>query len=254
MNGGETKGGGEEETKQRQFSLVVLGHPGVGKTSITLQFVGNVFQEYCDPTVEDSFRKEIHHKGETIILDVLDTAGQEEFNHLRDSHIHHGEGFLLVYSITSRESLEDVHFFHKRITRIKDCLTFPMIVVGNKSDLEAERVVSYEEGQKIADSFSCPFIETSARIPVNTDEAFLFLTLEVYNKQKKLEEKRMLAAASAASSSSSSSSLSSSLLPPVDEDDDEGDGEEKSSNSKGKKTKSKGKGKKGKDGKDCCLQ
>jgi len=76
------------------------------------------------------------------LLDVLDTAGQEEYSAMREQYMRTGEGFLLVYSITSRNSFEEITAFHQQILRVKDKDYFPIIVVANKCDLEMERQVS----------------------------------------------------------------------------------------------------------------
>lgn len=76
------------------------------------------------------------------MLDVLDTAGQEEYSAMREQYMRTGEGFLLVYSITSRQSFEEITTFQQQILRVKDKDYFPMVVVGNKCDLESEREVT----------------------------------------------------------------------------------------------------------------
>ncbi len=75
---------------------------------------------------------------------MLDTAGQEEYSAMREQYMRTGEGFLLVYSITSRQSFEEMVTFQQQILRVKDKDYFPIIVVGNKCDLEGERQVSTE--------------------------------------------------------------------------------------------------------------
>lgn len=82
---------------------------------------------------------------EVALLDVLDTAGQEEYSAMREQYMRTGEGFLLIYSITSRQSFEEIMTFQQQILRVKDKDYFPIIVVANKCDLEKERVVS-EQG------------------------------------------------------------------------------------------------------------
>src|ERR1700735_4970909 len=89
----------------------------------------------------DSYRKQCVIDDEVALLDVLDTAGQEEYSAMREQYMRTGEGFLLVYSITSRESFEEINTFHQQILRVKDKDNFPMILVGNKCDLEYERQV-----------------------------------------------------------------------------------------------------------------
>ncbi|KAL9111046.1 MAG: hypothetical protein Q9227_004479 [Pyrenula ochraceoflavens] len=90
----------------------------------------------------DSYRKQCLIDDETALLDVLDTAGQEEYSAMREQYMRTGEGFLLVYSITSRQSFEEIMTFQQQILRVKDKDYFPIIVVGNKCDLEGERQVS----------------------------------------------------------------------------------------------------------------
>jgi len=97
-----------------------------------------------------------------------------------------GEGFLLVYSITNRDSFEEINTFHQQILRVKDQDSFPVIVVANKCDLEYERQVGMNEGRDLAKHFGCKFIETSAKQRINVDEAFTNLVREIrkYNKEQ----------------------------------------------------------------------
>lgn len=90
----------------------------------------------------DSYRKQCVIDEEVALLDVLDTAGQEEYSAMREQYMRTGEGFLLVYSITSRQSFEEITTFQQQILRVKDKDYFPMVVVGNKCDLEGEREVT----------------------------------------------------------------------------------------------------------------
>ncbi len=90
----------------------------------------------------DSYRKQCLIDDEVALLDVLDTAGQEEYSAMREQYMRAGEGFLLVYSITSRQTFEEIVTFQQQILRVKDRDYFPMIVVGNKCDLEGERQVA----------------------------------------------------------------------------------------------------------------
>lgn len=89
----------------------------------------------------DSYRKQCMIDDEVALLDVLDTAGQEEYSAMREQYMRTGEGFLLVYSITSRQSFEEITTFQQQILRVKDKDYFPMVMVGNKCDLENEREV-----------------------------------------------------------------------------------------------------------------
>lgn len=92
----------------------------------------------------DSYRKQCVVDDEVALLDVLDTAGQEEYSAMREQYMRTGEGFLLIYSITSRQSFEEIMTFQQQILRVKDKDYFPIIVVANKCDLEKERAVTQE--------------------------------------------------------------------------------------------------------------
>ena len=93
-------------------------------------------------TFSDSYRKQCVIDDEVALLDVLDTAGQEEYSAMREQYMRTGEGFLLVYSISSRQSFEEIQQFQQQILRVKDRDYFPIIIVGNKCDLEADRQVT----------------------------------------------------------------------------------------------------------------
>ncbi|KAI0346595.1 ras-domain-containing protein [Trametopsis cervina] len=170
----------------REYKLVVVGGGGVGKSCLTIQFIQSHFVVEYDPTIEDSYRKQCVIDDEVALLDVLDTAGQEEYGAMREQYMRTGEGFLLVYSITSRNSFEEISTFYQQILRVKDMDQFPVIIVANKCDLEYERQVGMNEGRDLAKHFGCKFIETSAKQRINVDEAFTNLVREIrkYNKEQ----------------------------------------------------------------------
>jgi GTPase KRas protein len=200
--------------KMALYKLVVLGDGGVGKTALTiqvsippipgmcspwgltrLQLCLNHFVETYDPTIEDSYRKQVQIDGQSCMLEVLDTAGQEEYTALRDQWIRDGEGFVLVYSISSRASFARIEKFHRQIQRVKESSqsgspsypgsplstssiasgTFgpaPVMLVGNKCDRITEREVSTQEGYSLAKELRCDFVEASAKNCVNVEKAF----------------------------------------------------------------------------------
>lgn len=158
-----------------EYKLVVVGGGGVGKSALTIQLIQNHFIEEYDPTIEDSYRKQVTIDGEPCLLDILDTAGQEEYSAMRDQYMRTGQGFLLVYSITSRSSFDEIASFREQILRVKDKDFVPMVIVGNKVDLENERMVSTVEGRDLAKSFNVPFMETSAKTRINVEDSFFEL-------------------------------------------------------------------------------
>eukprot|EP00727_Mastigamoeba_balamuthi_P001143 m51a1_g11025 putative ras gtpase (191) ;mRNA; r:412999-413841 len=167
-----------------EYKIVVVGGGGVGKSALTIQLIQNHFIDEYDPTIEDSYRKQVTIDDETCLLDILDTAGQEEYSAMRDQYMRTGQGFLCVYCITSRASFEEINSFREQILRVKDADKVPMIVCGNKCDLEHERQVTTSEGQELSRSFQCPFLETSAKTRVNVEEAFYELVREIRKDNK----------------------------------------------------------------------
>lgn len=156
----------------KEYKLVVVGGGGVGKSALTIQLIQSHFVDEYDPTIEDSYRKQCTVDNEQVMLDILDTAGQEEYLAMREQYMRTGEGFLLVYAINLRNSLDELQVFYEQIQRVKDLDNVPVLVVGNKSDLEIERQVSFEEGAAFAKLLGCPFLETSAKQRINVEEAF----------------------------------------------------------------------------------
>uniref|UniRef100_A0A1I8A8X8 Ras-like protein 2 n=1 Tax=Steinernema glaseri TaxID=37863 RepID=A0A1I8A8X8_9BILA len=125
-----------------------------------------------DPTIEDSYTKSCFIDEDLCKLEVLDTAGQEEFSTMREQYLRNGNGFLLVYAVTDRNSLEEVLKLHRLILRLKDRDEFPIMLVANKTDLSEERLISREEGQQVAHQLNVPYIECSAKERLNVDQAF----------------------------------------------------------------------------------
>lgn len=134
----------------RDYKLVVLGAGGVGKSCLTVQFVQGVYLDTYDPTIEDSYRKTIEIDNKVFDLEILDTAGIAQFTAMRELYIKSGMGFLLVYSVTDRQSLEELMELREQVLRIKDSDRVPMVLIGNKADLINERVISVEEGIEVA--------------------------------------------------------------------------------------------------------
>lgn len=163
----------------KEYKLVVVGGGGVGKSALTIQLIQSHFVDEYDPTIEDSYRKACVVDDQQVMLDILDTAGQEEYLAMREQYMRTGEGFLLVYAINSRDSLEELQVFYEQIQRVKDADTVPVFVVGNKCDLEIERQVSYEEGLAFAKAIGCPFLETSAKQRINVEESFYGLVRSI---------------------------------------------------------------------------
>uniref|UniRef100_A0A158PAJ5 small monomeric GTPase n=1 Tax=Angiostrongylus cantonensis TaxID=6313 RepID=A0A158PAJ5_ANGCA len=167
-----------------EYKLVVVGDGGVGKSALTIQLIQNHFVEEYDPTIEDSYRKQVVIDGETCLLDILDTAGQEEYSAMRDQYMRTGEGFLLVFAVNESKSFENVANYREQIRRVKDSDDVPMVLVGNKCDL-AQRAV---DGRTVADAaraYGIPMVDTSAKTRMGVDDAFYTLVREIRRMFKK---------------------------------------------------------------------
>lgn len=169
--------------------MVVLGSGGVGKSALTVQFVQGIFVEKYDPTIEDSYRKQVEVDGQQCMLEILDTAGTEQFTAMRDLYMKNGQGFLLVYSITAQSTFNDLQDLREQILRVKDTNDVPMLLVGNKCDLEDERVVGKDQGTNLARQFNCGFLETSAKSKINVNEIFHDLVRLINKKNPERKDK-----------------------------------------------------------------
>ncbi|XP_030423316.1 GTP-binding protein Rit2 isoform X1 [Gopherus evgoodei] len=177
----------------REYKVVMLGAGGVGKSAMTMQFISHRFPDYHDPTIEDAYKTQIRIDDEPAYLDILDTAGQAEFTAMRDQYMRGGEGFIICYSITDRQSFQEAAEFKELIYRVRHTYDIPLVLVGNKIDLEEFRQVSTEEGMSLAREYSCSFFETSAALRFYIDDVFHGLVREIRRKESSLPltEKKM---------------------------------------------------------------
>lgn len=168
------------------YKVIMVGSGGVGKSALTLQYMYDEFVEDYEPTKADSYRKKVQLDGEEVQIDILDTAGQEDYAAIRDNYFRSGEGFLLVFSITEHESFDVLDEFREQILRVKNAEDVPLILIGNKSDLDDRRQVRRDEATDKATKWGKPYIETSAKTRENVDKAFFDLMREI--KARKLAE------------------------------------------------------------------
>ncbi|KAK4151901.1 ras family-domain-containing protein [Chaetomidium leptoderma] len=166
----------------REFNVVVLGPGGVGKSCLTAQFVHNEWIESYDPTIEDSYRTQMSVDGRQVVLEILDTAGTEQFVAMRDLYMKTGQGFLLVFSIASRTSFEELEMLRDDIIRIKDDEDIPIVIVGNKADLEDQRSVDRAKAFSLSQRWNAPYYEASARTRTNVDEPFVDLCRQMLRR------------------------------------------------------------------------
>ena len=130
------------------------------------------FVEDYEPTKADSYRKKVMFQGHECQIDILDTAGQEDYAVIRDNYFRSGEGFLCVFSVVDRETFAATSEFREHILRVKTDDHIPFILVGNKVDLEDRREVNSDEAQGLASSWGAAYLETSAKTKYNVDKVY----------------------------------------------------------------------------------
>ncbi|XP_019636002.1 PREDICTED: ras-related protein Ral-A-like isoform X2 [Branchiostoma belcheri] len=164
--------------------VIMVGSGGVGKSALTLQFMYDEFVEDYEPTKADSYRKKVVLDGEEVQIDILDTAGQEDYAAIRDNYFRSGEGFLCVFSITEQESFAATADFREQILRVKNDENIPFLLVGNKCDLFDKRQVTIETATAKAGEWNVPYVETSAKTRQNVDKAYFDLMRMIRDRKK----------------------------------------------------------------------
>jgi small GTP-binding protein len=153
--------------------IAVLGSRAVGKTSVILRLVQDIFLSNYQPTVQNLFEKSILHNRTWFNLVIIDTAGQDELESVTDLAIKSASAFVMMYSCVSRESFQELERIRARVDQVSSQAKPKIVVVGNKCDLTAERTVSEAEGQSWAASIGAPWLECSAKTNVNIEPIFL---------------------------------------------------------------------------------
>lgn len=154
------------------YKLVILGSGGVGKSALTIQLVQNRFVAAYDPTIEDSYKKTLCVDDHDVSLDILDTAGQDDFAAIRATYMRSGNGFIVVFAVNDPSSFDAVDKFQTDIKVTSQKEDIPIIVCGNKCDLP-DRDVTEEEAKQYCQEHGLVYFETSAKSNVNVQEAFM---------------------------------------------------------------------------------
>jgi len=173
--------------------LVVLGPPEVGKSAVTFRFSYDNFIPEHEPTVEDFWSKQSIVDGEALHLEILDTAGLEEFNNLDfGTWVGKKDGIILVYCINKRTTWTDIRDKHyKSCEEELDGKLPPTIVIGNKKDLENQRTVQKSEVQLKCDEWGdVMFVETSAKTDEQVVESFVKLIRQILVEKKLYKKKK----------------------------------------------------------------
>ena len=188
------------------FKLLLIGNSSVGKSSLLFRFVENTWDDNFVPTIGVDFVRNIYNnffsmsieiknygsKWKKSKLQIWDTAGQERFKNITASYYRGGNGVLVVYDITDRDSFDNLNSWLIEIEKNANKNVYKLLI-GNKSDLEDKRKVTYQEGKDFATSNGMQFIETSAKTDSKVKDAFELLTQEIIKssvtKDKGMEKK-----------------------------------------------------------------
>jgi len=123
--------------------------------------------------------------GKTSMLNIYDTAGQEDFSFVRDQYIRMGEAFLCMYSVTSEATFEHVKVLYHRLMDLTDKESPFVVLVGNKADLASDRIVTTAQGKALAEKYGWTFMESSAKHKLNVVEAFEELVRMIRREEAK---------------------------------------------------------------------
>ena len=184
------------EQKEFLYKILLLGDTSVGKTCFLMRYTDNTFQEIHMSTIGLDYKlKNVQlDEGKMYKIQIWDTAGQDRFRSITKNYYKGAHGIVLIYDITDKKTFENVRNWVKQIKEeVSDKVC--IILVGNKIDLEQKRVVSMEEGKKMAEQFDLMFFECSCKTGVNINDAFQELvekTVENYSKIDDLREGNMI--------------------------------------------------------------
>jgi len=152
--------------------LLTLGDSGSGKSSLLLRYTQNEYSAEYMPTIGIDFRlKTVDLSGKTVKVQVWDTAGQERFRTITHNYYRGAHGIALVYDVTHEQSFNNIQKWIQDVHTYADS-SVNLVLIGNKSDLEAKRVVETDRAQQLADEYEIKFFETSAKNDVNVSTAF----------------------------------------------------------------------------------
>lgn len=176
------------------MKIVVIGGPNVGKTSIIGFYVSNCVVPSTKPTVQLAFSKKVEDVGgQKVCLHICDTAGQEKFQSVCPNFYRDSDAAMIVFDVTSRESFDKVPHWLDELNAIMGA-EFTKIVIGNKVDLDADRVVSTDEAIEFCDTAGLHYLETSAMTGDGIAGAFvelceIFIKTHGHKDQEVIPEK-----------------------------------------------------------------
>lgn len=173
------------------FKILLVGDSGVGKSAMLSRYVDEIYTEEFISTVGVDFKiKTVDIHNQVCKIQVWDTAGQERFKSITSVYYKGANGCIMVYDITNKDSFNNIHNWLLELEKYapKD---IPILLVGNKSDMTKQRMVSEEDGIQLAKDYNLDFVETSAKDNNNIDTAFLSLSEKIKVIQKPIRDKQI---------------------------------------------------------------
>ena len=172
-----------------EYKVVTLGEGRVGKTSLTLKFVRDTFLDSQESTLKANFlTKDVNSDGQSVRLNIWDTAGQEKFRSIASNYYRQAKGALIVYDITDKSSFARVVEWVKELNQQGEpdiCLA----IVGNKCDKESDRQITKQETVEYARRIGALHFNTSAKTGKNVEQVFQDLSKQMVAKEKETEKK-----------------------------------------------------------------
>jgi Ras-related protein Rab-1A len=161
------------------FKLLLIGNSGVGKSCILMRYADNSFTENFFNTIGVDFKiKTITLNDQVVKMQIWDTAGQDRFRTLTSSYYRGAHGIIIVYDVTNKDSFDNVKQWMQEIEKFAS-ENVNKLLVGNKSDLEEQRKVTYDEGVELSKKFDIPFLEVSAKNALNVEDTFITMASEI---------------------------------------------------------------------------
>ncbi len=173
----------EDDTNYKLlFKLIIVGESCVGKSNIIVRYTEGEFKNIIGNTLGvELYNKYINIKDKYSKLQIYDTAGQERYHSIVSNYFRGSHGCFIVYDITNQESFDKIEFWYQSVKQ-KASNDVSIILVGNKCDLEEQRVITKEKGEEKAKELNIPFFETSALSDININEIFRELVENIYDK------------------------------------------------------------------------
>ena len=171
------------------IKITILGKGVVGKSSLTFRFMNSEIPKEHDATIEDRYKTTLQINNEEVTIELLDTAGEDDYQNMLDMWINYGDAFFLVFAINDQESFKVLEKKREKIIKMKG-KNVPIVLIGNKNDLNNERKIQFKDAKNLAKKWGIDYIETSAKNNFNCMQALELIVKKYYNDNKEKEKKK----------------------------------------------------------------